>query len=112
MDALNYEYLIRACHDCARYGVPSANADIYRSFDKAIKRGDAKSKIDSARIEVKRNVDLALAVAMAKLKNNTEFHKKISRHRSLIRLASNKTLGREIYSAFETLREYGFSVIR
>ena len=28
--AIKYEYLIRSAHQCGRYGVPSANADIYR----------------------------------------------------------------------------------
>lgn len=31
--ALNYEYLIRRAFQCGRYGVPGANADVYRALE-------------------------------------------------------------------------------
>jgi len=34
-DALNYEYLIRRAHQCGRFGVEGANADIFRHFSMA-----------------------------------------------------------------------------
>lgn len=33
--AMSYEYLIRRAHQCGRYGVEGANADIYRSYERA-----------------------------------------------------------------------------
>ena len=33
MKAMDYEYLIRAAHNCGRYGVEGANADIYRTLE-------------------------------------------------------------------------------
>lgn len=33
MEALDYEYLIRRIHKCARYGVEGADADIFRNLE-------------------------------------------------------------------------------
>lgn len=33
--ALNYEYLIRRAFQCARYGVPGANADVFRALERS-----------------------------------------------------------------------------
>ena len=35
MDALHYEYLIRRAHQCGRYGVKGANADVFRGLERA-----------------------------------------------------------------------------
>jgi predicted DNA-binding protein len=35
MDALNYEYLIRRCHQVGRYGVAGADADTFREFERS-----------------------------------------------------------------------------
>jgi len=35
MEALYYETIIRWAHGVGRYGIPAANADVYRSFDRA-----------------------------------------------------------------------------
>lgn len=32
-NALNYEYLIRRAFQCGRYGVPGANADVFRALE-------------------------------------------------------------------------------
>ena len=34
--ALDYEYFIRAAYECGRHGVYSANADVYRRYEKHI----------------------------------------------------------------------------
>ena len=33
--ALNYEYLIRRAFQCGRYGVPGANADVFRALERS-----------------------------------------------------------------------------
>lgn len=33
--ALNYEYLIRRAFQCGRYGVPGANADVFRALQRS-----------------------------------------------------------------------------
>lgn len=35
MEALYYESIIRWAHGVGRYGMPAANADVYRSFERA-----------------------------------------------------------------------------
>lgn len=34
MDEMNYEYLIRRAYQCGRYGVPGADADVYRALER------------------------------------------------------------------------------
>jgi hypothetical protein len=33
--ALNYEYLIRRAFQCGRYGIPGANADVFRALERS-----------------------------------------------------------------------------
>ncbi|MBA3898918.1 MAG: hypothetical protein H0X62_01715 [Bacteroidetes bacterium] len=50
--ALDYEYLIRRCHQCGRYGVPGANADTYRGLiTKSIRYKEAKEKNEKGKSE-------------------------------------------------------------
>jgi hypothetical protein len=46
--ALNYEYLIRRAFQCGRYGVPGANADIYRALEMSFVLNRDNNDIDQS----------------------------------------------------------------
>lgn len=51
MEAMNFEYLIRGAFQCGRYGMPGANADIYRSFEHACYNYDRRDQLKSEKKE-------------------------------------------------------------
>jgi hypothetical protein len=67
MDAMDYEFLVRAAYDCGRSGSPGADADIYRSMELAL------ALLDEPKISTKsvNELDLEYRYAAAKVRRYT-----------------------------------------